>query len=112
MLGDEVAGDRERVTGSLTAMRDDPGLLAGRTRAGLAELVGCGLATEPSATVGFCFGGSARVCYRSADTLCDRRRAGGAQGTSTAAGTPAALHVVANWACEPPFCGLLLSSRS
>ena len=26
MLGDGVAGDRERVIGSLTAMRDDPGL--------------------------------------------------------------------------------------
>jgi dienelactone hydrolase len=39
MLGDGVAGDRERVIGSLTAMRDDPGLLARRARAGLAAAV-------------------------------------------------------------------------
>jgi dienelactone hydrolase len=61
MLGDGVAGDRERVIGSLTAMRDDPGLLAGRARAGLAELAGCGLAREPFAAVGFCFGGLAAL---------------------------------------------------
>jgi dienelactone hydrolase len=57
MLGDEAAGDRERVIGSLTAMRDDPGLLAGRAQAGLAELAGCGLVAGPLAAVGFCFGG-------------------------------------------------------
>ena len=61
MLGDGVAGDRERVIGSLTAMRDDPGLLAGRARAGLAELAGCGLARGPVAAVGFCFGGLAAL---------------------------------------------------
>ena len=61
MLGDGVAGDRERVIGSLTAMRDDPGLLTGRARAGLAELTGCGLAREPFAAVGFCFGGLAAL---------------------------------------------------
>jgi dienelactone hydrolase len=61
MLGDGVAGDRARVVGSLTAMRDDPGLLAGRARAALAELAGCGVATEPFAAVGFCFGGLAAL---------------------------------------------------
>ncbi len=61
MLGDRVAGDRERLIGSLTAMRDDPGLLAGRARAGLAELAGCALAREPLAAVGFCFGGLAAL---------------------------------------------------
>jgi dienelactone hydrolase len=61
MLGDGVAGDRERVVGSLTALRDDPGLLAGRARAGLAQLASCGLATEPFAAVGFCFGGLAAL---------------------------------------------------
>jgi dienelactone hydrolase len=61
MLGDAVAGDRARVIGSLTAMRDDPGLLAGRARAGLAGLAGCGLATGPFAAVGFCFGGLAAL---------------------------------------------------
>jgi len=61
MLGDGVAGDRDRVIGSLTAMRDDPGLLARRAGAGLAELASCGPATEPFATVGFCFGGLAAL---------------------------------------------------
>jgi dienelactone hydrolase len=61
MLGDGVAGDRERVIASLTAMRDDPGLLARRARAGLAQLADCGLATESLATVGFCFGGLAAL---------------------------------------------------
>jgi dienelactone hydrolase len=61
MLGDEVAGHRQRVIASLTALRDDPGLLARRARAGLAELAGCGLAREPFATVGFCFGGLAAL---------------------------------------------------
>ena len=61
MLGDGVAGDRARVIDSLTAMRDDPGLLARRARAALAELAGCGLATEPFAAVGFCFGGLAAL---------------------------------------------------
>jgi len=61
MLGDGVAGDRARVIDSLTAMRDDPGLLAGRARAALAGLAGCGLATEPFAAVGFCFGGLAAL---------------------------------------------------
>jgi len=61
MLGDAVAGGREQVIGSLTALGDDPGLLARRARAGLAELTGCGPATEPLATVGFCFRGLAAL---------------------------------------------------
>ena len=61
MLGDGVAGDRERVIGSLTALRDDPGLLVRRAQAGVAELAGCGLAREPFAVVGFCFGGLAAL---------------------------------------------------
>jgi dienelactone hydrolase len=61
MLGDGVAGDRERVIGSLTALRDDPGLLVRRALAGIAELAGCVLAREPVAAVGFCFGGLAAL---------------------------------------------------
>jgi dienelactone hydrolase len=61
MLGDVVAGDRDRVIGSIIAMRDDPGLLVRRARAGLAELAHCGSATEPFAAVGFCFGGLAAL---------------------------------------------------
>jgi dienelactone hydrolase len=49
------------VIGSLTTLRNNPGLLARRARAGLAELAGCGLAREPFATVGFCFGGLAAL---------------------------------------------------
>ena len=48
MLGDGVAGDRERVIGALTALRDDPGLLAGRARAGLASSPAAGLPGDPS----------------------------------------------------------------
>lgn len=61
MLGDGVAGDRERVIGALTRLRDDPGLLARRAGAGLAGLAGCGYATQPLAAVGFCFGGMAAL---------------------------------------------------
>ena len=59
MLGDKVAGDRERLIGSLTAMRDDPGLLAGRAQAGLADHVGApitrsgpAMATKMAARIG------------------------------------------------------------
>jgi dienelactone hydrolase len=61
MLGDGVRGNRERVMGALTALRDDPGLLVRRALAGVAELAGCGLAREPVAAVGFCFGGLAAL---------------------------------------------------
>jgi hypothetical protein len=38
MLGDGVAGDRDRVIGCLTALRDDPPAMARRARAGLSAL--------------------------------------------------------------------------
>jgi len=57
MLGDGVAGDRERVIGCLTALRDDPALMARRARAGLASLRRCPGAGGPVAAIGFCFGG-------------------------------------------------------
>lgn len=57
MLGDGVAGDRGRVVGTLTTLRDDPAVMARRARAGLAALSQCPGAGGPAAAVGFCFGG-------------------------------------------------------
>ncbi len=59
MFGDGVAGDRERVIGCLTALRDDPALLARRGQAGLAALAAAPGTSGPLAAVGFCFGGLA-----------------------------------------------------
>jgi dienelactone hydrolase len=72
MLGDGVAGDRDRVIGCLTALRDDPALMARRARAGLAALARCPdvegygldghrMADGRVAAVGFCFGGLAAL---------------------------------------------------
>jgi dienelactone hydrolase len=57
MLGDGVAGDRQRVVGTLTTLRDDPAAMARRARAGLAALARCPGAGGPAAAIGFCFGG-------------------------------------------------------
>jgi dienelactone hydrolase len=59
MLGDGIAGDRDRVVGQLTALRDDPALLVRRGRAGLAALAACLDPGARIAAVGFCFGGMA-----------------------------------------------------
>src|SRR5216683_2234408 len=61
MLGDGVAGSRERVIGCLTALRDDPALLVRRGQAGLAELARCPEVSGRFATIGFCFGGMAAL---------------------------------------------------
>jgi dienelactone hydrolase len=61
MFGDGIAGDRERVMTCLLALRDDPDLLVRRGRAGLAALASCPEAAEPTAVVGFCFGGMAAL---------------------------------------------------
>jgi dienelactone hydrolase len=57
MLGDGVAGDKDRVIGRLTALRDDPPLMVRRARAGLAALSRCPGVGTPAAVIGFCFGG-------------------------------------------------------
>jgi len=57
MLGDGVAGDRQRIIGALTALRDDPAVMARRARAGLAALSRCPGTGGPVAAIGFCFGG-------------------------------------------------------
>jgi dienelactone hydrolase len=59
MFGDGVAGDRARVIGCITALRDDPALLARRGEAGLAVLAADLGTSDRVAAVGFCFGGLA-----------------------------------------------------
>ena len=59
MYGEGVAGDRDRVMATVTALRDDPDLLVRRGQAGLARL-------RPEsdgrlAAVGYCFGGMAAL---------------------------------------------------
>jgi dienelactone hydrolase len=61
MYGDGVAGDRQRVLAQITALRDDPVLLAGRARAGLAVLRSHVAARAPLAALGYCFGGLAAL---------------------------------------------------
>lgn len=61
MYGDGVAGDRERVMASVTALRDDPDLLVRRARAGLTALAQCPEAGATAAAIGFCFGGMAAL---------------------------------------------------
>lgn len=59
MYGAGVAGSRERVMAAVTALRDDPELLARRGQAGLEALAGCPEAGGRLGAVGFCFGGMA-----------------------------------------------------
>jgi dienelactone hydrolase len=61
MLGDGVAGDRDRVIGCLTALRDNPSLMVRRAQAGLAALTRCPGADGRAAAIGFCFGGMAAL---------------------------------------------------
>lgn len=70
MLGDGVAGHRERVITCLTALRDDPALLVRRGQAGLAALSGFPGTDGRVAAVGFCFGGMAALALaRSGEPL-------------------------------------------
>jgi dienelactone hydrolase len=57
MLGDGVAGNRDRVIASLTALRDNPELMVRRAQAGLAALTQNSVGDGRVAAVGFCFGG-------------------------------------------------------
>jgi dienelactone hydrolase len=59
MYGKGVAGHRDRVVATITALRDDPDLLAARGAAGLSALISCPEVDGPVAAVGFCFGGFA-----------------------------------------------------
>lgn len=57
MFGDGVAGDRDRVIGCLTTLRDNPALMVRRARAGLAALSRCPGTDGRAVAIGFCFGG-------------------------------------------------------
>jgi dienelactone hydrolase len=57
MLGDGVAGDRDRVITCLTELRDNTGLMVRRAQAALAELSRCPNTDGRAAAIGFCFGG-------------------------------------------------------
>ena len=59
MLGDGVAGDRDRVIKCLTELRDNPGLMVRRAQAALEELSRCPGTDGRVAAIGFCFGGLA-----------------------------------------------------
>lgn len=61
MYGDGVAGNRERVVATATALRDDPAFLVRRGDAGLAALAACPEVSGSVAAVGFCFGGLAAL---------------------------------------------------
>ena len=86
MYGDGVAGDRDRVIACVTALRDDPVLLARRAQAGLTALSGCAEAAGPMAAVGFCFGGMAALTLaRSGADLAGAVSIHGSLATSTLA---------------------------
>jgi dienelactone hydrolase len=68
MYGEGVAGDRERVMATVTALRDDPAFLVRRGQAGLTALSHCPEAGENMAAVGFCFGGMAALTLARAGT--------------------------------------------
>ena len=104
MLGDGVAGDRDRVIGCLTALRDDPALLVRRTRAGLAALAGCPGTDGRAAAVGFCFGGLAVLqLARSGEPMAAAVSIHGSLGTSGPAepGSVRARLLVCHGALDP-----------
>jgi dienelactone hydrolase len=57
MYGDGVAGDRDRVVGCATALRDSPALMVRRAQAGLAALSRSPGVDGRAAAIGYCFGG-------------------------------------------------------
>jgi dienelactone hydrolase len=61
MLGEGIAGDRQRVVECLTMLRDKPDHLVRRALAGLDVLAGCPQTDGRIAAIGFCFGGMAAL---------------------------------------------------
>jgi len=61
MYGEGVAGDRERVTATLSDLRANPDVLTRRGMAGLTVLLNAAEVDGRSAAVGFCFGGLAAL---------------------------------------------------
>src|SRR5579859_2600900 len=61
LFGPEVAGDRERIIATVTALRDDPDLLVERGGAALDALLESPRTNGRAAAIGFCFGGLAAL---------------------------------------------------
>jgi dienelactone hydrolase len=61
LFGPEVAGDRERIIATVTALRDDPDLLVERAGAALDALLKFPRTDGRAAAIGFCFGGLAAL---------------------------------------------------
>jgi dienelactone hydrolase len=104
MFGDGVAGDRERVMATITALRDDPALMARRARAGLAELSRYPGTDGRAAAIGFCFGGLAVLqLARAAEPLAAAVSIHGSLATRTPAqpGSVRAKLLVCHGAADP-----------
>ena len=104
MLGDGVAGDRDRVIGSLTRLRDDPPLMVCRARAGLAELSRSPDTDGRVAAIGFCFGGMVALALaRSGEPMAGAVSIHGSLATSTRAqpGAVRARVLVCHGALDP-----------
>ncbi|HLX50919.1 MAG TPA: dienelactone hydrolase family protein [Streptosporangiaceae bacterium] len=104
MLGDGVAGQRERVIACLTSLRDDPDALVRRAMAGLAVLADCPHADGRFAAAGFCFGGmTALALARSGQQLAGVISIHGSLATSAPArpGAVAARVLVCHGSADP-----------
>ncbi len=104
MLGDGVAGDRDRVIGCLRTLRDDPLLMVRRARAGLAALSRCPGTDGRVAAIGFCFGGMVALALaRSGEPMAGAVSIHGSLGTSKRAqpGAVRARLLVCHGALDP-----------
>jgi dienelactone hydrolase len=104
MLGDGVAGHRDRVIGCLRTLRDDPLLTVRRARAGLAALSRCPDTDGRVAAVGFCFGGLVALALaRSGEPMAGAVSIHGSLGTSRPAqpGAVRARLLVCHGALDP-----------
>lgn len=104
MLGDGVAGQRERVIACLTSLRDDRDALVRRAMAGLAVLADDPHADGRFAAAGFCFGGLAALALaRSGQQLAGVISIHGSLATSAPArpGAVAARVLVCHGSADP-----------
>ena len=104
MFGDGVAGNRDRVIGCLTTLRDDPPLMVRRVQAGLAALARCPGTDGRVAAIGFCFGGLAVLTLaRSGEPIAAAVSIHGSLATSRRAepGTIRARLLVCHGALDP-----------
>lgn len=104
MLGDGVAGDRGRVIGCLTALRDDPPFTIRRARAGLTALSSCPGVDGRAAVIGFCFGGMVALALaRSGESIAGAVSIHGSLATSSRAepGAVRARLLVCHGALDP-----------